>query len=526
MKKFLNTLVLALFALSSIAQVSSTALGGGKYQFDSEYPNEDLHFYLFGDGHHSFENSPFHHFGDDMSPAEVHMFHSEPYTDDEPIDNFITNVFDGVMDPSVPVYQLDNKVSLKRSWNFVNDQNDYIILSFENQEQTTINNGCIEFHYVTTDTPVDALEILDDFNNDWVVFDQNASNTSDYPEYTNKYRWTFTNLKPGEQRHIYIPAKCLAPSMAKLKHMAIMHCGEPLTINPNLDGSNPFINNSPYYTLNSVVSNNPHDPNCIIQDPDCLNLNLTYQPVNYRVYFQNEGEDAATNVFLYYDLRAPFVNLEIVDSSDPCFFQYGNPGTDPSTVSNNRFDIVFQNINLPGLNQPIAPDYEKTIGWVEFNVCYDFTLFDPHMTCVDSSVDIVFDSEAPVTAKNTICKDSPCRYTPTIPDLQLCFEQFQEYQNLGNNGLGNISIEAPGLESHSNEEYSFYPNPVNDIMQLEGNLDKLNSIYIINTQGQILLSKRQGEINKEIDLSFIPSGMYYITIASENESIVKRFVKI
>ena len=46
-----------LFSITVYGQINVYDQGGGNHYFDSQYPQEFLHFYLYGDGYHSFENS-------------------------------------------------------------------------------------------------------------------------------------------------------------------------------------------------------------------------------------------------------------------------------------------------------------------------------------------------------------------------------------------------------------------------------------------------------------------------------------
>jgi hypothetical protein len=80
-----------------------------------------------------------------------------------------------------------------------------------------------------------------------------------------------------------------------------------------------------------------------------------------------------------------------------------------------------------------------------------------------------------------------------------------------------------GLNEH-HEEVCFlvYPNPANDILQMETQiLVPLPATYrIINIMGQTI---SQGSINAEtqqIDISMIPAGMYFITIGNATRKFV------
>lgn len=72
-------------------------------------------------------------------------------------------------------------------------------------------------------------------------------------------------------------------------------------------------------------------------------------------------------------------------------------------------------------------------------------------------------------------------------------------------------------------KYSIFPNPVSEILNIntrEGH----SELKIFDTLGQLLLTKN---INTQssINVSQLKAGIYLLSIESENEKVVKRFVK-
>lgn len=515
------------------AQINTTSLGSGTYKFDSEYPQNDLHFYIFGDGHHSFENSPQHQFSDDVNPADVVFYTTKPYQPDEPEEELLLSVTDGVSNAVPAVLEFDNKISLQRSWNFVESQNDYLILMFENVESTTPISGCIEFHYNESQTYIDENAVLDDYNNDWVS--TKTISESEFDQWTHKFDWTFDDLAYEEQRFIYIPTKCLAPPLTKLKHMAVMRvsdCDAKINFNSGNNGALPDNNESPFYILKSKVSNNPHDPNMIMSNFECFEGTDKLVTINYRVYFQNEGEDAVEDVTLDYTMNLPIINLELIDASHSCVFNYAmSNATTPISgfpPSGARFQIQFENIFLPGLfEEDPTPTYESTIGWVEFNVCVDLKELPFNVHCLNSQVDITFDDEDPIIATNQICKSTGSCVEPMIPidEYVLCFEEFNTTQfiNIEGEVYGNINIDQQ--QNAKLSEIELYPNPVNGLLNLRGDISELEFVVISNTQGQHMMSLSQKDNFRNIDVSNLSSGMYFLTTFSNGFNKTQTFVK-
>ncbi len=75
--------------------------------------------------------------------------------------------------------------------------------------------------------------------------------------------------------------------------------------------------------------------------------------------------------------------------------------------------------------------------------------------------------------------------------------------------------------SQNNLKVSLYPNPVNDILNIETEI-KIKSVEIYNLQGQ----KVQSANNKQINVSDLSSGIYMVRIQDENNAVqTKRILK-
>ncbi len=74
-------------------------------------------------------------------------------------------------------------------------------------------------------------------------------------------------------------------------------------------------------------------------------------------------------------------------------------------------------------------------------------------------------------------------------------------------------------------ELLLFPNPANNILKISKNTNTLITNYvIINTLGQKVLSGTLNS-NLEIQIDHLNSGIYFIEISNENQSITKQFIK-
>ncbi len=489
-------------------------LGNGEYEFISSFPQQDLHFYLFDDGHHSFENNTTHFYNSTSVPASPVLFHSEPYENNDPDEITFIGVTEGVISAEPPIYNFQNQIEIKRSWNLVENKENYFLLMFENSTSENYISGCVEFHFSKFDVDINDNEILDDYNNDWV---QNFSDgPSEYNGYTNKFSWTFNNLEQGEQRFVYIPATCLKDVFSKINTRGVMKigdCGEMIPENSKTDGSNEEIFDGKIFTLESIVSNYPNDPNCILTNPECLGYVGGAQTINYKVFFQNDGEHPAEDVVIDItpDGELIYDNIHLVNASHSCELAWDN----------GYIIIQYDDIYLPGSGQSIPPStYDETIGWVELELCFSAEYDTEQSTnCLNTDGRITFDDQPPLPIYNSLCKSAFCDVNiNTVGDICPVSNQNQFFDYIGE--------KITGIDNFNSEiEFEVIPNISTDFIRIEGfeNYEYINiSIRSALTEFSKNLKIQSGQI---IDVTDFPKGIYYLNVEG-NYNKTKSFVKI
>ena len=79
-----------------------------------------------------------------------------------------------------------------------------------------------------------------------------------------------------------------------------------------------------------------------------------------------------------------------------------------------------------------------------------------------------------------------------------------------------------GIDENNAASISIFPNPAHDIIRIETrSIESVKGVDIFNSTGQMVLSTD----NTEINLSALPKGVYFISVLTENQKIVKRIVK-
>lgn len=214
----------------------------------------------------------------------------------------------------------------------------------------------------------------------------------------------------------------------------------------------------------------PYDPNYKEVQTDSLTPSeLTLEPwLSYTVHFQNIGNDSANTVIIK-DSLSQYLNLptlEITASSHPMTFSINNTG-----IGEFRFD----NIMLPDSNtNPVT-----SCGFVKYRVKPLTSV--PSGDSIPNYADIYFDYNPAITTNTA----STYIYTPMSAETEVWQNSIKVFP-VPSTGIVHISCVKK---------------------QAEG------SIHIFNLSGQKVyaedLSELKGEINREINLSHLPAGIYF-----------------
>jgi len=90
----------------------------------------------------------------------------------------------------------------------------------------------------------------------------------------------------------------------------------------------------------------------------------------------------------------------------------------------------------------------------------------------------------------------------------------------------NISYSKPsGMHDLMGNNLNIYPNPVINKINFETALDLQNAtLKILNYLGEIVVNKQLNN-DTEFDVSTLKSGVYFLNIVSNNQSVIHKFIK-
>ena len=76
------------------------------------------------------------------------------------------------------------------------------------------------------------------------------------------------------------------------------------------------------------------------------------------------------------------------------------------------------------------------------------------------------------------------------------------------------------------ENFQIYPNPTNDkiFIDLKNQSNKPYSIRIYDVKGSLIFDKKESFNNEVINLNKLKSGIYFITLKSEQKKVTKKLI--
>jgi len=227
---------------------------------------------------------------------------------------------------------------------------------------------------------------------DHVVFDPEG--TALIKEKMAAYRknesWKFENLKPGEEKFIFLNFKT-TPEMIKDTNAVVKLTGMFIPDNP--------LATTEFFTIElQIVAS--HDPNKMMLKNSRMNFRFTgkNKKLTYKVRFQNTGKGPAKKVDVGVAIAEILDkgSIEIMDSKPklvPGKATYANQSYLDTVSIADSVHFVFNNIYLPGMQQKGVKDADSTMGFIEYKIGFKAK---PKKLPFKSGAAIVFDKNEPI----------------------------------------------------------------------------------------------------------------------------------
>ncbi len=114
-------------------------------------------------------------------------------------------------------------------------------------------------------------------------------------------------------------------------------------------------------------------------------------------------------------------------------------------------------------------------------------------------------------------------YLKTI-DNNGCMDSLYQHVVVRKKSMTYVSLNEQKINLLS---FSIYPNPTKDKINIKINVGntQLKSLNILNTLGQVVFKLNEVKNEEEINLSFLPSGVYYLKVDSNAGGSVGKIIK-
>ena len=223
---------------------------------------------------------------------------------------------------------------------------------------------------------------------------------------------------------------------------------------------------------------------------------------NYLQRFQSIKSDIG--FFVSYDaITGQYKNQGIVPAPQAV------PGKLPATISNRLFAYA----NVDGQSRIIAQWRTDGFHIASDTIFAQNPLADGSIIVNDGGYMLVnFRATTSVHFSNSISVNCPSGSSSAV---------FALYHN------PEFATPYVGLSSYSKQEHTLqiWPNPVYGVLNIKKQNDPIGKVCITDMKGKILLQKIVEEKQTAINVSELPSGMYFVKTMQDGEIAVEKFIK-
>jgi len=84
---------------------------------------------------------------------------------------------------------------------------------------------------------------------------------------------------------------------------------------------------------------------------------------------------------------------------------------------------------------------------------------------------------------------------------------------------------ATGINIFTEQPFSIYPNPTNDIITINSK-EKIHNLEIYSNQGQLVRKKECDSITESLDLFDLNNGIYFLKLKTDKETFTQKIIKV
>ena len=226
-----------------------------------------------------------------------------------------------------------------------------------------------------------------------------------------------------------------------------------------------------------------------------------------------------------------------------CFLCLANTSyaQDPELLDNDWY-IDYVELDNVTYNNPIV----NAIGIINPNMVFDenmaYGVMDPESDSFFT--DVIYDPIDPAFSFENMAITLPgcnawCEFAAKYFDFLVDdFIQSNFTYEITTNGDGSLTLimtrddgnfavfqdsKILGINDKALSKVSIFPNPTTDLLFIDSQQTIVDAITIYNLNGKIVIQAQL--IDRTLDVSTIPVGMYFMEITTENGRTVQKFIK-
>jgi len=281
--------------------------------------------------------------------------------------------------------------------------------------------------------------------------------------------WNANNIAPFSQK-VYTATFTMSTPTASPP----LNTGDVLSFSATVTVPNEQTPANNTTTIEQTVVNawDPNDKTCL--EGETIGPEMAGQYLHYLIRFENTGTYRAQNVIVEDVIDTSKFDIDTLEPLD-------GSHAFVTRINGNQVEFVFDNILLPF-------DDANNDGWVLFRIKTKPTLVLGDS--VSNTAGIYFNYNPPVITNTA---------TTTFATM--------------------------GIDSHFDTAFSLWPNPANDIVNIQSKRgEAITSVSVYNTLGQELLREKGTDL-RSVNVSGLATGTYVINIATDQSKSSTQLIK-
>lgn len=212
-----------------------------------------------------------------------------------------------------------------------------------------------------------------------------------------------------------------------------------------------------------------------------------------------------------------------------------------NSFSDTYLELAFVEVSSDGVNYFRFPSHSETQtqtqvgGFGNLDATYLYNLAGKYREAFGTPFDLDEIDDDPLLDKNNI---THVKLIDVVGSINPTYGSYDSQGNIINDpfptpfyssgfdldAVGVINEKELGVNKEESLSISFYPNPAENYLNFQGNI-ALDELFIYDTLGNQLKHMKQVISGQQINISEIPSGIYFIKVVTGSKSYLQKLLK-